>query len=187
MIIQLHEDQLGQVRHGKDLLQHLPITNSVKQGCVLAPMLFTILFSMMLQQVTEDLDDTDGLYIRFRLDRSMFDNQSSRQQTSQGKQCIRQTIQTCLEQQQPQRRHECQSLHSCCLLERCHQRCLRIILNIYWSDFVANSTALELAKVTSIETMVLKIQLRWTGHIARMKKPLPTQDRALLGTDHWLS
>ncbi len=39
---------------------------------VLAPTLFTILFSMMLQQTIEDLDNADGVYIRFRLDGSMF-------------------------------------------------------------------------------------------------------------------
>uniref|UniRef100_K7EZV3 Reverse transcriptase domain-containing protein n=1 Tax=Pelodiscus sinensis TaxID=13735 RepID=K7EZV3_PELSI len=55
------------------------------------------------------------------------------------------------------------------LLEHFRQRCLRTILNIHWSDFVANTEVLELAEVTSIEAMVLKIQLRWAGHIARME------------------
>jgi len=31
--------------------------NGVKQGCVLAPTLFTSFFSMMLKQATEDLND----------------------------------------------------------------------------------------------------------------------------------
>ena len=50
LIVQLHEDQRGQVRHSNDLSQSFPISNGVKQGCVLAPTLFTIFFSMMLQQ-----------------------------------------------------------------------------------------------------------------------------------------
>ena len=33
---------------------------------------FTLFFSMMLQHVTEDLDDEDGVYIRFRIDGGLF-------------------------------------------------------------------------------------------------------------------
>ena len=57
------------------------------------------------------------------------------------------------------------------LIERYHyhQRCLRAILNIHWSDFVTNIEVLEMAKVTSIEAMLLKTQLRWAGHVSRME------------------
>ena len=48
------------------------ITNGVKQGCLLAPTVFTLFFTMILQHVTEDLDDEDGVYIRFRIDVSLF-------------------------------------------------------------------------------------------------------------------
>ena len=37
MVIQLHEDQHGQVTLNGDLSEPFPITNGVKQGCVLAP------------------------------------------------------------------------------------------------------------------------------------------------------
>ena len=33
----------------------------MKQSCVLAPTLFTLFFSMVFQQVIEDLDDEDGI------------------------------------------------------------------------------------------------------------------------------
>ena len=72
MVIQLHEDQHGQVRLNSDLSEPFPIVNGVKQGCVLAPTLFSILFSMMLNQAMEDLDDDDAVYIRYRLDGSLF-------------------------------------------------------------------------------------------------------------------
>ena len=55
------------------------------------------------------------------------------------------------------------------LIERYHQRCLRAILNILWSDFVTNIEVLEMAMVTSIEAMLLKIQLHWAGHVSRME------------------
>ena len=58
--------------------------------------------------------------------------------------------------------------HHLRLLEYFHQRCLRIILNIHWSDYVSNVEVLEQAEITSIEAILLKSQLRWAGHISRM-------------------
>ena len=50
MVMQLHENQRGQVRLTGDLSEPFPISNGVKQGCVLAPTLFSIFFTMMLKQ-----------------------------------------------------------------------------------------------------------------------------------------
>lgn len=76
MVIQLHENQCSQVRLNGDLCKPFPISNSVKQGCVLAPTLFSIFFSiffsMMLKQATVDLDVDEGVYIRYHLDGSLF-------------------------------------------------------------------------------------------------------------------
>ena len=47
-----------------------PVANGVKQGCVLAPTLFSTLFSLMLREAKEDL--VDGIFIRFRTDGSIF-------------------------------------------------------------------------------------------------------------------
>ncbi|WP_419617636.1 reverse transcriptase domain-containing protein, partial [Thiolapillus sp.] len=67
---QLHEGQQGQVKHNGSLSGSFPISNGVKQGCVLAPTLFSIFFSIMLREAKEDLPD--GIYIRFRTDGSLF-------------------------------------------------------------------------------------------------------------------
>lgn len=72
MVIQLHENQRGQIRLNGDLSEPFAISNGVKQGCVLAPTLFSIFFSMMLKHTTEDLEDGDGVYVRYRLDGSLF-------------------------------------------------------------------------------------------------------------------
>ena len=58
--------------------------------------------------------------------------------------------------------------HQLQLLERFHQRSLRTILNIHWSDYVTNVEVLERAEVTSIKAMLHKLQLRWVGHVSRM-------------------
>ena len=52
------------------LSDSFPISNGVKQGCVLAPTLFSVFFSIMLREAKDDLPD--GIYIRFRTDGSVF-------------------------------------------------------------------------------------------------------------------
>ena len=54
IVRQLHEGQQSQVKHDG---------NGVKQGCVLAPTLFSFFFSIMLLEAKEDRPD--GIYIRF--------------------------------------------------------------------------------------------------------------------------
>ena len=55
------------------------------------------------------------------------------------------------------------------LLERFHQRCLRTILGIRWQDYVSNEEVLSRANLSSIECTLLQLQLRWSGHVARME------------------
>ena len=67
----------------------------------------------------------------------------------------------CCETWTPYRRHIRQ-------LEAFHMRCLRRICNIRWQDHVTNTSVLERCGVTSIESMVIKSQMRWIGHVRRM-------------------
>ena len=67
---QLHIGQKGQVKHNGEFSDSFPIENGVKQGCVLAPTLFAVFFSMMLREAKEDLHE--GVYIRFRTNGSVF-------------------------------------------------------------------------------------------------------------------
>lgn len=61
-------------------------------------------------------------------------------------------------------------------LERYHQRCLRRILRVKWQDRCTNISILNEANSTSIEAMIIKQQLRWSGHIVRMPEHrLPKQ------------
>ncbi|XP_037780222.1 uncharacterized protein LOC119576642 [Penaeus monodon] len=237
MVIQLHSDQHGQVRLNSDLFEPFPIVNGVKQGCVLAPTLFSIFFSMMLKQATEDLDDDEAVYIRYRLDNSLFNLRRLHAHTKTLEQLIRdllfaddaalvahteralQRLTSCfaeaaqlfglevsmkktevLHQPAPREEYLLTSLllkkgtkisvyravilttllygseswvtyrHHLRLLERFHQRCLRTILNIHWSDYVTNVEVLEQAEIISIEAMLLKSQLCWAGHVSRMEE-----------------
>lgn len=65
--------------------------------------------------------------------------------------------------------------HLLCL-EKYHHRCIRRILGIKWQDRRTNVSVLEEANATSIESLIIKHQLRWTGHVSRMPESrLPKQ------------
>ena len=54
-------------------------------------------------------------------------------------------------------------------LERFHQHALRFILGIRWQDRVTNTEVFKRTNCISIEAMLLKSCLRWTGHVIRME------------------
>ena len=66
MILQLHQNQLGQIRIGNELSDPFTIHNGVKQGCVLAPTLFAIFLSAMIYRAFDETDPSELIYIRTR-------------------------------------------------------------------------------------------------------------------------
>ena len=58
------------MKHSDEFSNSFPIMNAVKQGCVLAPTLFTIFFSMMLREAKEDLHE--GVYTQLLTNGSVF-------------------------------------------------------------------------------------------------------------------
>uniref|UniRef100_A0A5F8GML3 Reverse transcriptase domain-containing protein n=1 Tax=Monodelphis domestica TaxID=13616 RepID=A0A5F8GML3_MONDO len=70
-LIQLfHVDMTGEVLSGGETSDRFNISNGVKQGCVLAPVLFNLLFTQVLRCAVMDLNL--GVYIKYRLDGSLF-------------------------------------------------------------------------------------------------------------------
>ena len=61
---------LGRVSENGDFSKPFSITNGAKQGCVLAPTLFGILFALMLGHAFHDLDK--GIYLQVHTDGSVF-------------------------------------------------------------------------------------------------------------------
>uniref|UniRef100_W5M3Q0 Uncharacterized protein n=1 Tax=Lepisosteus oculatus TaxID=7918 RepID=W5M3Q0_LEPOC len=53
-------------------------------------------------------------------------------------------------------------------LERLRMRSLRLIMSIKWQDSVTNLEVLDRAGLVSTEAMIVKAQLRLTGHVIRM-------------------
>ena len=71
MIKAFHEGMMARVTENGAVSDPFPVTNGVKQGCVLAPTLFSLLFSVMLSSALSQTDD--GIMIRFRTDGNFFD------------------------------------------------------------------------------------------------------------------
>ena len=61
-------------------------------------------------------------------------------------------------------------------LDQFHLRCLRKILRVSWKDHISNQEILRSSNILSIEALLHKSQLRWTGHVMRMEDSrLPKQ------------
>ena len=66
----LHTGMMVNVRNGGEVTDTFTITNGVKQGCVLAPTLFSIFLSAMLEEAFRDMED--GVYIQSRQNADLF-------------------------------------------------------------------------------------------------------------------
>ena len=75
LIRSLHDDMSVTVREGSDRSPAFEVTSGTKQGCVLAPTLFSIFFSLMLYVAFKDA--TDGVDIKSRFDRGLCSTKSS--------------------------------------------------------------------------------------------------------------
>ncbi|PFX14166.1 putative uncharacterized transposon-derived protein F52C9.6 [Stylophora pistillata] len=61
-------------------------------------------------------------------------------------------------------------------LEKFQQRCLRKMMTIKWQDRRTNLSVLEQATMCSVESVFVRNQLRWSGHVVRMENNrLPKQ------------
>ena len=65
-----HDSTLARVQGNGETSEPLPVTNEVKQGYVLAPTLFSLMFSAMLSDVFRD--SVVGIGIKYRTDGSLF-------------------------------------------------------------------------------------------------------------------
>ena len=70
MVRQFHDGMLARVQNDGEFSDPLPVTNGVKQDCVLAPTLFNMMFSAMLTAAFQDGDN--GIPIRYRFDLKLF-------------------------------------------------------------------------------------------------------------------
>ena len=70
MVRQFRDGMLARVQNDDEFSNPFPVTNGVKQGCVLASTLFSMMFSAMLTDAFQDGDN--GIPIRYRFDGKLF-------------------------------------------------------------------------------------------------------------------
>ena len=66
MVRQFHDGMQARVQNDGEYSEPVSVTNGVKQGCVIAPTLFSMMFSAMLTDAFQDVDA--GFPIRHRFD-----------------------------------------------------------------------------------------------------------------------
>ena len=66
MVWQFHDGMQARVQNDGEYSGPFSVTNGVKQGCVMAPTLFSMMFSAMLIDAFQDVDA--GFHIRYRFD-----------------------------------------------------------------------------------------------------------------------
>ena len=71
---QFHDGMLAKVQNDGEFSDPFPVTNGVKQGCVPASTLFSVMFSVMLTDAFQDCDN--GIPIRYRFDGKLFNLKS---------------------------------------------------------------------------------------------------------------
>ena len=74
MVRQFHDGMLARDQNDGEFSDPFPMTNGVKQGCVLASTLFSMMFSAMLTDAFQDGDN--GIPIRHRFDGKLFNLRS---------------------------------------------------------------------------------------------------------------
>lgn len=70
LIQALHDGMVGQVLYQNDISAEFPITNGLKQGCVLAPTLFALYLAAMLYETSPT--NIPGVEIKYRYDGGLF-------------------------------------------------------------------------------------------------------------------
>ena len=70
MVRQFHDGMLARVQNDGEFSDPFPVKNGVKQGCVLASTLFSMMFSAMLTESFQEGDN--GIPIRYRFDGKLF-------------------------------------------------------------------------------------------------------------------
>ena len=70
MVRQFHDGMLARVQNDGEFSDPFPVTNGVKQGCVLALTMFSMMFSAMLTAAFQDGDN--GIPLKYRFDGKLF-------------------------------------------------------------------------------------------------------------------
>ena len=74
LIQSFHEDMKAQIRLDNTLLEEISVDNGLQQGCCMAPVLFNLYASLVLERWTEHVKEAEGVGVdvMFKLDEKLF-------------------------------------------------------------------------------------------------------------------
>ena len=72
MVQQFHDGMQTRAQNGGEVSEPFKVTNGVKRDCVMAPTLFSMMFSVMLMGAFQD--SVTGFQIRYRFDGNIFNH-----------------------------------------------------------------------------------------------------------------
>ena len=72
VVRELHDGMKVSVRYGGDLSEAFEVARGVKQGCVLAPVLFNLYLQCVTRLLAASLDSRNLIHLNYRTDRSLF-------------------------------------------------------------------------------------------------------------------
>ena len=78
MVRQFHDGMQARVQNDREFSEPFPMTNGVKHGCVMAPTLFSMMFSAMLTDAFQDVDA--GFPIRYRFNGKLLKHKKAESQ-----------------------------------------------------------------------------------------------------------
>ena len=87
LVRSFHDGMQVRVQDDCESSEPILVTNGVKQGCVLAPTLFSLMFSAMLTEAFGD--NSDGIPIRFRTDSKLFNPRRLHAKSKVKMDCVR--------------------------------------------------------------------------------------------------
>lgn len=77
----LHDGMSVRIRIGEDLSEPFVVSRGVKQGCVLAPVLFNIYVQCITRLLAKVLDKSCQITLNYRMDRNLFDSRKLKSKT----------------------------------------------------------------------------------------------------------
>ena len=87
LVRSFHDGMQVRVQDDGESSEPILVTKGVKQGCVLAPTLFSMMFSAMLAEAFRE--NSDGISIRFRTDGKLFHLRRLHAKTKVKMDCVR--------------------------------------------------------------------------------------------------
>ena len=174
LISSLHSGMKASVNLKGDLSEPFEITNGVKQGCVLAPTLFSIYLTMVINHAFDGYQE--GVWIQTRPGADLFNVSQFKSTNRTRRILIREHIFADNIAFVPHYHHLAQEIMTCFARSAKAYRLkiniskteILLILWVKWWHFMSNVKVLKKSGMSSLYETLIQRNLRWAGHVNRL-------------------